>query len=74
MRSDAELEKMAEQLGDLRDLPADEGVKRFLEVCGDLTREELTRFAEACKRLAALHAWRAEVAENAMRHRGRDRK
>jgi hypothetical protein len=55
MRTEIELEKMAEQLGNLADLPPDEAAKRFLEVCGDLPGEDLPQLAVVSTRLADIH-------------------
>jgi hypothetical protein len=51
MRTDAELETLAQQLRNLLDSPHGEVAQQFFKVCNDLTSEELARFANVCKRL-----------------------
>jgi hypothetical protein len=46
MRSDAELEKLLEELGRVDALPAEESARKTLELIGDVTGEEVERMLE----------------------------
>jgi len=63
MKTDAELELLADQVVGLDRLPPDQGTKRFLELSGDLTGAELPRLQAICERKAKLHLCRATLQE-----------
>ena len=62
MRTDAELEALAQQFAKLKDAPNGEATKQLYEVLNDLNSEELPRFAKICIRLADYHLQKREAA------------
>ena len=60
MKTYEELEKLAETLSNMQ--KGDDFGRRFLELCGDLTREDMLALAEVHRKRAEEHYRRAEEA------------